>query len=240
MSIVRENATSLYRQIAARLREEIATGTFEPSGRLPSEAEIGLRFSVSRVTVRQALDDLSRDGLIERRKGKGTYVAGKQVRHELDTLRSFHESLRLQGLDAAMRILTLELRKTPSDIATAFGWESCVFLERLHLVDEEPIAIGRSFLPATLATLSREDAEKQPTYAILAELAGLGVERAHVTLGAQMAGPDLEDVLKVQKGSALILMERISYFADNTPAEKSVFYIRPERYRFAVNSYFKR
>jgi GntR family transcriptional regulator len=240
MPIVRENAVALYRQIATRLREEIATGAFEPSGRLPSEAEIGLRFSVSRVTVRQALDDLARDGLIERRKGKGTYVAGKQVRHELDTLRSFHESLRLQGLDAGMRIRTLELRQTPSDIAAAFGWERCVFLERLHLVDEEPIAIGRSFLPAALATLSRVDAEKRPTYAILAELAGLDVERAYVTLGAKTADQELEEALKVQKGSALILMERTSYFADDTPAEKSVFYIRPERYRFTVSSYFKR
>jgi GntR family transcriptional regulator len=44
----------------------------------------------------------------------------------------------------------------------------------------------------------------------------------------------------VQKGSALILMERVSYFTDNTPAERSVFYIRPERYRFTVNSYFKK
>jgi GntR family transcriptional regulator len=139
-----------------------------------------------------------------------------------------------------MRIRTLELRQTPSDIAAAFGWKRCVFLERLHLVDEEPIAMGRSFLPAALATLSRLDAEKRPTYAILAELAGLDVERAYVTLGATTADQELEEALKVQKGSALILMERTSYFADDTPAEKSVFYIRPERYRFTVSSYFKR
>jgi GntR family transcriptional regulator len=240
MPIIRENATSLYRQIAARLREEISTGSFEPSGRLPSEAELGLRFSVSRVTVRLALDDLARNGLIERRKGKGTYVAGKQVRHELDTLRSFHESLRFQGLNAGMHILQLEARHAPEDIVTAFGWQTCIFLERIHLVDDEPIAIGRSFLPAALASLSREEAEKRPTYAILSEFAGLDVEHAHVTLGAQTAHSDLEEKLKVQKGSALILMERTSYFTDNTPAERSVFYIRPERYRFTVNSYFKK
>jgi GntR family transcriptional regulator len=61
-----------------------------------------------------------------------------------------------------------------------------------------------------------------------------------VTLGAKTADQELEEALKVQKGSALILMERTSYFADDTPAEKSVFYIRPERYRFTVSSYFKR
>ena len=134
-----------------------------------------------------------------------------------------------------MRILALELRKTPSDIATAFGWEDCVFLEQLHLVDEEPIAVGRSFLPSALATLSQEDAEMQPTYAILAELTGLDVERAHVTLGAQTAGPDLEEALKIQHSFSWSAYP----FANNARAEKSVFCIRPERYRFAVNSYFK-
>jgi GntR family transcriptional regulator len=241
MPIVRDNATSLYRQIAARLRDEIASGRFEPSGRLPSEAEIGARFSVSRVTVRLALEELGKNGLIERRKGKGTYVAGKQVRHELDTLRSFHESLILQGLNASMRILALKTVRTPDGIAASLGsgWETCLFLERLHLVDQEPIALGRSFLPAVLATLSREEMESRPTYAIVSALAGLDVERAHVTIGAQTADPDCEAILKVPTGAALLVMERTSWFTDNTPAERSTFHIRPERYRFVMNSIFR-
>jgi len=241
MPIVRDNATSLYRQIAARLRDEIAGGQFEPSGRLPSEAEIGARFAVSRVTVRLALEELGKSGLIERRKGKGTFVAGKEVRHELDTLRSFHESLILQGLNASMRILALETVRTPDRIAASLGsgWETCLFLERLHLVDNEPIALGRSFLPVVLATLSREEMESRPTYAIVSALAGLDVERAHVTIGAQNADPDLEAILKVPAGAALLVMERTSWFTDNTPAERSTFYVRPERYRFVMNSIFR-
>jgi GntR family transcriptional regulator len=241
MSIVRDNATALYRQIAARLRDEIGSGLFEPSGRLPSEAEIGARFTVSRVTVRLALEELAKSGMIERRKGKGTYVAGKEVRHELDTLRSFHESLVMQGLNAGMRILTLEPMKTPDAIAALLGpgWETCLLLERLHLVDNEPIALGRSFLPTTLATLSREEMERQPTYAIVSALAGLDVERANVTIGAQSADAHLRSILKVAEGAALLVMERTSWFTDNSPAERSTFYVRPERYRFVMNSVFR-
>ncbi|MDB5525063.1 MAG: GntR family transcriptional regulator [Rhizobium sp.] len=241
MPIVRDNATSLYRQIAARLRDEIAGGRFEPSGRLPSEAEIGARFAVSRVTVRLALEELAKSRLIERRKGKGTYVAGKEVRHELDTLRSFHESLVLQGLNASMLILALEPMKTPEMIAASLGpgWETCLFLERLHLVDNEPIALGRSFLPASLAKFSREEMESRPTYAIVSALAGVEVERAHVTIGAQNADPDLEALLKIPNGAALLVMERTSWFIDNIPAERSTFYVRPERYRFVMNNVFR-
>lgn len=231
----------MYRQIAARLRDEMAAGQFEPSGRLPSEAEIGKRFAVSRVTVRLALDELAKSGLIERRKGKGTYVAGKQVRHELDTLRSFHESLILQGLDASMRILTLETVQPPAAISDMLGpgWQTCLFLERLHLVDNEPIALGRSFLPQSLAEMSRADMESRPTYAIVSALAGLDVERAHVTIGALSAEPSLEAALNVPRGAALLVMERTSWFTDNTPAERSTFYVRPERYRFVMNSFFQ-
>jgi GntR family transcriptional regulator len=241
MPVSRDNATSLYRQIAARLRDEMAGGHFEPSGRLPSEAEIGARFAVSRVTVRLALEELAKSGLIERRKGKGTYVAGKQVRHELDTLRSFHESLILQGLDASMRILTLEPVQPPAAIIDVLGqgWQTCLFLERLHLVDNEPIALGRSFLPQSLAEVSRADMESRPTYAIVSALAGLDVERAHVTIGAQSADPSLEAALDVPKSAALLVMERTSWFTDNTPAEHSTFYVRPERYRFVMNSFFQ-
>lgn len=241
MPIVRDNATSLYRQIAGTLRDEILSGRFEPSGRLPSEAEIGARFEVSRVTVRLALDELAGNGLIERRKGKGTYVAGKEVRHELDTLRSFHESLVLQGLNASMRILSMSTERTPDAIAAAFGagWETCLALGRLHLVDNEPIALGRTFLPVGLATLSREEIEARPAYAIVSTFFGLDVERAQVTIGAQTANPELETILRVSRGAALLVMERTSWFTDGSPAERSTFYVRPERYRFVMNSIFR-
>ncbi|MGO4567528.1 GntR family transcriptional regulator [Rhizobium sp. 2YAF20] len=241
MPLVRDNATTLYRQIAATLRDEIAGGRFNPSGRLPSEADIGARFGVSRVTVRLALDKLAGCGLIERRKGKGTYVAGKQVRHELDTLRSFHESLLLQGLKASMRILSMQSQATPPEIAATLGsgWETCLFVERLHLVDNEPIALGRSFLPAALQGLSRDEVENRPAYALLADTIGQDLERASVTLGAQSADRELESVLLVPRSAALLIMERTSYFADNVAAEHSIFYVRPERYRFAVNSFFQ-
>lgn len=239
MPLVRDNATPLYRQIAATLREEILEGRFEPSGRLPSEAEIGARFAVSRVTVRLALDELAGNGMIDQRKGKGTYVAGRHVRHELDTLRSFHESLRLQGFDASMRLLSFELRPPPPAVQALFGQAgSCLFLERLHLIAAEPIAIGQSYLPAELASLSHAEAEAHPTYAILSTHTGRKLERAHVTLGAQGADADQEERLNLQPGAALLRMERTSYFAGGMPAEYSVFYIRPERYRFTLNSYF--
>lgn len=239
MQLVRENATPLYRQLATQLRQEIAEGRFERTGKLPSEAELRERFSVSRVTVRLALNALAESGLIEQRKGKGTYLIGREVRYELDTLRSFHESLRLQGFDARMRLLTFTLKTPPGPVGKMLGHDGeCLFLERLHLIGEEPIAVGRSFLPAKLADISRDEADIAPTYALLNRFSGHALDRVHVTLGAQSAGVELAYLLQIAENTALLHMERISYFMNNQPAEYSTFFIRPERYHFTLNSHF--
>ena len=236
----RDNATSLYRQIAARLRQEILGGAFEPSGRLPSEAAIGDRFGVSRVTVRLALDILTQDGMIERRQGKGAFIAGRGVRHELDRLESFHESLLAQGLAASMRLISVETRRPSASVAHFLGEGAadCVVLQRLHLVDGEPVAIGRSWLPSCYAAVSRDQCERNPTYSVVKSITGRQIARADLFIGAQAADEGLATLLDVKPGAALIVLDRNSYFADDSGAEVSTFHVRPERYRFVMKSYF--
>ncbi|MBB4571761.1 GntR family transcriptional regulator [Rhizobium leucaenae] len=235
MNLIRNNPVAMYLQIADRLRAEITEGTYEPSGRLPSEAQIMARFNVSRVTVRLALEQLDKDGLIERRKGKGTFVAGKQVRHQIDTLRSFHESLKVQGFDAAMRIIELSAIDTPQAFASLFGTK-CTLLERLHVVNDEPIALGRSFLPDFMSDLDREFAEEQPTYALLKDRAGSDIVAAEIAIGARAVSPRITSLIAVAENTVLLVLERTSYFENGACAEKSEFFIRPERYKFVLGN----
>lgn len=234
MALVRDNATALYRQIADRLRDEIAARRFEPSGRLPTESEIGARFAVSRVTVRLALDRLEAEGLIERRKGKGTFTAGKRVQHPLDRLRSFHESLRLQGLDARMRLLSVATVAAPPDLRGDFG-PRCLEVRRLHLVDGEPVALGRSLLPAELAAVDWQAAEQKPTYAILQEVLGKPVGGADLEMKAEAADEDVAGALGLPVGAPVLAMGRRSVFVDGSCADRSVFHVRSERYSFVLS-----
>lgn len=238
MALVRENSVALYRQIAGQLRAEIAGGAFEPTGRLPSEAGIAGRFAVSRVTVRLALDALEREELIDRRKGKGTFVAGRQVRQRMDTLRSFHQSLVMQGLDAAMRIEGLEAIDSPPDLVGSFG-PRCTLLERLHLVSGEPVALGRSLLPEAISRIDRADVEGLPTYALLELLEGRsrgGIAKAEVAIGARQGDPRASALLGTPRDAVLLVMERSSHFGDDSAAERSEFFIRPERYKFVLGT----
>src|SRR4051812_24191639 len=235
MSLIRNNPVAMYLQIADRLRAEITEGAYEPSGRLPSEAQIMSRFNVSRVTVRLALEQLDKDALIERRKGKGTFVAGKQVRHRIDTLRSFHESLKVQGFDATMRIVELTAIETPSVFIPLFG-TTCALLERLHVVNDEPIAFGRSLLPAFMSELEREIAEQQPTYALLKDKAGADIVSAEIAIGARAVSSRITSLIGAEENTGVLVLERTSYFDNGACAEKSEFFIRPERYKFVLGS----
>jgi GntR family transcriptional regulator len=240
MHLIRENIASLYEQIASLLREEIQQGRFEPTGKLPSEAALCLRFGVSRVTVRLALARLEQEGTVARKQGKGTYAAGKQLRHGLDQLRSFHESLLQQGLQAKMRLLSREIVDAPGGALSVMGDEEgrCLRLLRLHLSDGVPLAVGRSYLPLLMDAVDRERMERTPSYAILQELTGQAVARADLVIKVGQADAELAPALEVAEGAPLLVMERSSYFADGACCDRSQFYIRPERYEFVIKTSF--
>jgi GntR family transcriptional regulator len=237
----RTNITSLYQQIATRLREEAMNGAYGASGKLPSEAQLCERFGVSRITVRQALDRLEEDGTVERKQGKGTYVAGKRVRHGLDALRSFHDSLVLQGLTPEMRLLSLEPAAVPEHLRGRFvdADDGCVLLRRLHLVDGKPIALGASYLPRALEGLDAASVARQPNYALLGALNGKGVAHADIAIRAEAANSDVARILKVKKGSPLLVMTRTSAFSNGDCCDHSTFHICPDRYEFFASCTFQ-
>lgn len=235
----RENPTSLYEQIAGRLQAEIEAGHYEPSGRLPSETRLGERFQVSRVTVRLALDKLTSEGRIVRRQGKGSYVAGKQVRHGLDSLRSFHESLLQQGLNASMRLLFKESVEVPGHLRQHFASSDRLLkLERLHLVDDSPVALGVSYLPEVLNAADWVEIEREPAYSLIGRLMGQSPARADMAIRAQLADATIAGVLHGKPGDALLVLERTSYLGTGQCCDHSSFYVRPERYAFVLSSVF--
>jgi len=238
VTLQRESSTSLYEQIALQLLEEIRQGAFGPTGKLPSEADLVQRFDVSRVTIRLALGKLGDDGVVERKQGKGTYVAAQQVRHNLDALRSFHESLLLQGLTPSMRLLGHRLEAVPAELGKLFQ-DQCVRVERLHYVDDEPIAFAVSHLVADTAAVDWQAMAEVPLYSVLEQLTGRSVARADIAIRAREADAALASHLGVKRGTALLVMERTSWFGDGTCCDRSTFFIRPERYAFVLSGVFK-
>jgi GntR family transcriptional regulator len=116
---------------------------------VPSEAELGKQYGISRITVRAALDNLSKAGLLERQVGRGTFVraSGEEL---WGCISSFTEQMLRAGRMPKTRLLKLEVQRDVPELSKALGLgakEELVFIERLRLVDGQPAALVRTYIP---------------------------------------------------------------------------------------------
>jgi len=109
----RDDSQPLWRQLAGRLRAGIAAGTLSPNARLPVEQELGRVYDISRITVRQAMQQLLNEGLVDRKQGKGTFVADHVVRHDLAELTGIIDQMRAQGLSPQTSLISFAADSDP-------------------------------------------------------------------------------------------------------------------------------
>ena len=238
MTLDRDSYVTLYIQLAQRLATEIAEGRWAPHARLPSEQDLMKRFDVSRVTVRQAIAKLDDQDLVVRKQGKGTFVAGPVVRHELKNFQGFYDELLSQGLNPETKLLHFGPIETPREAARALKTTDAkvVFLKRLYSLDGTPIALAFTYLPAIAAEVSWEEAVRHPSYAILETLLGIRIAEAEVSIRGRLAGRELGPMLKVAQSAPLLVLERTSFCDAGTAREYTRFYVNSETYEFTLSA----
>ncbi len=232
----RDSHVAMYRQIAGQLREAIARGDYAAGSRIPTEPELCRRFGVSRITCRQAVEALAREGLVVRQQGKGTFVLGPTVRHDLLELRGIYDGLVAQGLDPRTRLLEFGIGVPPAAVAARLGtgMRKLVHWRRLYAVRGKPFAVSTVHLDSGRLKLARELVDRHPTYSILENLLGERIGRADVAIRYEPASAEIARALGLAKGAPLMVMERISYNADGVPREHSVYRARAEAYAFSL------
>lgn len=225
----------LYERIAGELAARIRARRLPAFAKLPSEAELTDEFGVSRVTVRQALKKLADAGLVISRQGKGVYVAGAVVNQELTALRGFHESLVMQGHDPVTTVLSFACRRpaVSAPELRQFAYDIYCF-RRLYRIGDLPIAVADVSLPGGGKALTRADVERQPVYALLAEVIGRPVARASMQVRAARCEADVAKLLNLPAGATILAMERTSYDPEGLAVETTRFAIPPEVYAFQL------
>lgn len=238
MTLVRDDVTSLYEQIATTLQGEIERGIYEPSGKLPSESELSERFAVSRVTVRLALGKLTDAQVVEKKQGKGTFATKRRLQHRLDVLRGFYDSMAAQGARARMELLRMEECDVPPGLRHTFAADvsRCLYLERLHLVDDEPVAVAQTCMLPEASAIAREQAAAVPSYELLERMPGWRIADAEMSVTAVAAAKDIAACLGLAPNVPLLVLRRTSRLVDGRICESTVFHIRPERFDFVVRS----
>lgn len=233
-SLSRHSKVPLYQQLYDILRSELMRGQWKPGDMLPAESEFIERFAVSRITVRQVLDMLVRDGLIYRQQGRGTFVAHPTIEQTQVRIVSFTEDMQQRGFRPGTEVLEAGLLPAPADIAGRLAiepGEELAHIRRLRLADEEPMSIEDAYLihrhfPGVLST----DFATKPLRRTLNEVYGIRLVRAKQVLRAVAAPRELAGLLSVRPGVALLFIERVSFSAQGFPVEFLRIHYRGDRY----------
>lgn len=194
-----------YQEIADELRERAHRS---PAGSvLPSEAEMSLEFSASRVTIRRALELVREDGLIAARQGFGWFVATEPVPQSLESLATIESHVEGVGKLSERKIEEFAYESAPERVARVLGTDQVLRVKRVNLADGEPFAVVTVWCPAELgAQLSRADLERRPFY----ELLDVKLRGATQTIGADLVEEADARLLGVPAGSPVLRCQRIT------------------------------
>ncbi len=231
------NSLPLYQQVADDVRARIRSRTWPPGSRLPTEAELTTIYGASRITIRQALDILGREGLIVRQPGVGTFVLEPLVTAGPRLLSSFTEEVRQLGLVPSSRVLRQERELASVEVSARLGLpprDPVIVLERLRLGDEQPVGLQTAWLPARLFPgLEEADLAGRSLYDHLHDTYGVVPSDAEETFVVTQARGRTATLLAVPNGSCALLVERVTY-AGGQPIEFVSSLMRADRYRIQI------
>jgi GntR family transcriptional regulator len=214
------------------LIEQLAVGDA-----IPSERQLSSDLGVSRLTVRAALDDLVRDGLLVRRRGSGTFVSEPKIAQEL-TMTSFTEDMRRRGMVPASR--TLDLRTVPAGahlgrLLKVSPSEPVVVITRLRLADRETMAIETLHVRESLIPgLTAADLEQQSFYELLETRYGVAIASGIQTIEPTVTNEEESSGLGVPLHSPAFLFERTTQTRTGVVVEYVRSIYRGDRYRLVT------
>ena len=239
MTLARRSVPS-YVQLAEHLRARIARGEFRPGTRLPSEQELIRQTHLSRITVRNGLAVLERDGWIVRKQGRGTF-AGRAIDQELSSVRTIPEVLVAQGLRPEIQVLAFGVVPVPAGVQAPLGLrprERVVRIERLYQSQGEPIALLHVYVPVAFRrhaeVLRNEQLPTETTFSIMERKLGLRLKEARHEIRAGAASAEVAAALGVRPGDPILVLERVTVAADGRPVEYDLFHYHAERYQFSI------
>ncbi len=223
----------LYQQLQRGLRQAIERKLLAPDDALPPERDLAEEFAVSRITVRKALDGLVSEGLLTRRQGSGTFVAGR-VEKNFSKLTSFTEDMIARGrIPKSTWLRKSQGTVTPEESLTmGLSPGTPVYrFHRLRFADDAPMALEYCTVPAFC--LSSVDAVESSLYNAL-EKAGYRPTRALQRLRAVLFTSEQAELLRAHERDAGLLVERRGFLPDGRAVEFSQSFYRGDTYDFVA------
>ena len=233
--IDRSSPVPLYHQVVQGIEAMIRSGALEPGSKLENEIELAAQLNLSRPTMRKAMDELVRAGLLVRKRGVGTQVVASQVRRHLE-LSSLWDDLSRGGKAPSTKVLAFRHGPAEPDIADTLQLPPGVgvyHFTRLRSVGEKPLALMENWVRDDVAELTEGGLRERGMYQILRD-AGVNFRLANQRIGAAIADEYQAKLLETAAGSALVTMERTAVDDTGRNVETGRHVYRADSYSFEM------
>jgi DNA-binding GntR family transcriptional regulator len=229
----RNSPVPLYFQVAQHLEQLIESGDLPTGTRLENEIGLADQFGLSRPTMRRAIGYLVDRGLLIRKRGVGTEVGHAKVRRQVE-LTSLYDDLAKTRRGPRTQVISFAVEPAPDEIAAELGLaaDTDVYtFERIRYAENEPLALLRNYVPASLLRLSAADLEVQGLYNLFRG-AGINLRIAKQSIGARASTAAEARALGEGKGAPLLTMVRAAYDDQGRAVEYGNHIYRASRYSF--------
>ncbi|RUA09580.1 MAG: GntR family transcriptional regulator [Flavobacteriia bacterium] len=233
-----ESSVPYHAQIEAYLRELIKDKRFiDGKNLLPKEESLSKKFGVSRNTIRQAINKLVQEGLIERKKGVGSKVVQKKISTRLDNWISFTKEMKLQGIDVVNYLIDISMVNADKEVYKALSIskpQKIWCLKKIRGSKEAKYLYSISYFhPRT--GISDKDNFKKPLYDLLEEKHDTIVTVSKEKLRAIIAGKELAEILNTDENDPVLKRERIVFDSGNRPVEYNIVYYKTDYFTYDID-----
>jgi GntR family transcriptional regulator len=229
---------AIYARIRDELRAQIIAGIYQPHDRLPSESDLMKRYGVSRITVRNAVSELEKEGVLFKLAGKGVYVSKPKPFQSLIRLQGLAEAMAQHGHEIFNDVLSITTVPANEEIALRLGLSlhaDVTELRRIRYLNRTPISLDVTYVsPALGERLAHEDLATRDIFLILENDFDIALGFADLTIDAICADAQLASALKIDDGDPVLRVCRLTHDASGAPIDFEYLYCRSDNFQFRL------
>ncbi len=229
------NNIPIYQIIENDIKQSIKEGLLQHGDMIQSENELKEKYNVSRMTVRQALNNLVNEGFLYKHKGKGTFVNTLKIDKKIQGLLSFTEEMTLMNHKVTNKIISIKLIPALDEVSAKLYLnrnDMVYFIERVRYSDDIPVLFEQLYVPQSLFKVINEEIMKGSFYHYVEKVLHLKINFSIQTIEARLATQEIAQYLEISKTSPVLHISLNSFLDNGRPFEYVKSYYRADQYRF--------
>jgi GntR family transcriptional regulator len=234
-----ESHIPYYIQLMDILKGKVQNKIWVPGDQIPGEQELCGQYQVSRTVVRQALGELEQEGIISRRKGKGTFISLPKISEGLvQKLTGFYQDMAEHGLIPTTKVLYQMVTPSTEKVASLLNikpGDKVIDIHRLRFINQEPIQLVTTYIPFDVCpSLATIDLTNRSLYDYMEKECNVFIAKGHRYIEAVLANESEASLLGIECGAPLLMLDSVSYSITGQPIEYYHALHRGDRSRFEV------